>query len=122
MLKEKDMIKVHLYDASNREIKTRNYNKVFEVFDKNGKLGIDWNTERSPYICRGEIFTPFEVFAPSVTFENIETNESYYFSNIKNELEKISQPKRSALERPGKMATFPLTMASQKRKVNKVRI
>lgn len=64
--------------------------KVFEVCYKNGKLGIDWNTERSPYICRGEIFTPFEVFAPSVTFENIETNESYYFSNIKNELEKIS--------------------------------
>lgn len=32
------------------------------------------------------------------------------------------QPKRSALERLGKMATFPLTMASQKRKVNKVRI
>ena len=89
-IKEKDMINVHLYDTSNREIKTRNYNKVFEVCYKNGKLGIDWNTERSPYICRGEIFTPFEVFAPSVTFENIETNESYYFSNIKNELEKIS--------------------------------
>lgn len=31
MLKEKDMINVHLYDTSNREIKTRNYNKVFEV-------------------------------------------------------------------------------------------
>ena len=64
--------------------------KFLRFVTKTEKLGIDWNTERSPYICRGEIFTPFEVFAPSVTFENIETNESYYFSNIKNELEKIS--------------------------------
>ena len=90
MLKEKDMIKVHLYDTSNREIKTRNYNKIFEVYEKNGKLGIDWNTERSPYICKCEEFTPFETFAVFVTFENIETGENYHFSNIKNSIEKTA--------------------------------
>lgn len=83
-MKANDIIKVHLYDTSNKEIKTRNYDKVFKVYEKNGKLGIDWNTERSPYICKGDIFTPFETFAQSVLFENIETGERFYFSNIEN--------------------------------------
>lgn len=36
MLKENDLVKVHLYGCSNKEIKTRNYNKVFRVYSKNG--------------------------------------------------------------------------------------
>lgn len=83
-MKTNDMIKVHLYDTSNREIKTRNYDKVFPVYEKNGKLGIDWNTGRSPYTCKGDVFTSFETFAPSVIFENIKTGELFHFSSIKN--------------------------------------
>ncbi len=83
-MKTNDTIKVHLYDTSSREIKTRNYGKVFSVYEKNGKLGIDYNTERSPYTCKGDTFTPFETFAQSVIFENIETGELFHFSNIEN--------------------------------------
>lgn len=83
-MRTNDIIKVHLYDLSNKEIKTRNYDKTFCVYEKNGKLGIDWNTEKLPYSCNGEIFAPFETFAPSVIFENVETRELFHFSNIKN--------------------------------------
>lgn len=83
-MKTNDTIKVHLYDSSNREIRTRNYDKTFFVYEKNGKLGIDWNTEKSPYTCNGDVFTPFETFAQSVIFENVETKELFYFSNIEN--------------------------------------
>lgn len=48
-MKTNDTIKVHLYDLSNKEIKTKNYGKTFYVYEKNGKLGIDWNTEKLPY-------------------------------------------------------------------------
>lgn len=40
MLKEKDMIKVHLYDTSNREIKTRNYNRVLRFVTKTENLAL----------------------------------------------------------------------------------
>lgn len=83
-MKTNDTIKVHLYDLSNREIRNRNYDKTFCVYEKNGKLGIDWNTEKSPYTCKGDVFTPFETFAQSVIFENIETGEFFHFSNIEN--------------------------------------
>lgn len=83
MLKVNDKVKVHMYDICNREIKTRNYGTVFTVKEVNGKLGIDWNTEKSPTTCNGEVFTPFETFAPTVLFENIENEKIYYWSNIK---------------------------------------
>ena len=86
MLKANDKIKVHLYDTSNREIHTRHINTVFTVYEKAGKLGIDWNTERSPYTCRGDIFTPFYTFASNVIFEDVETGENYHFSNIENDI------------------------------------
>lgn len=82
-MKANDMIKVHMY-SGNTEIKTRNFDKVFKVYEKNGKLGIDWNTERSPYTCKGDVFTPFETFAHTVIFENIETGVLYHFDNISN--------------------------------------
>ncbi len=78
-MKTSDMIKVHLYDMNNKEIKTRSYDKIFIVHEKDGKLGIDWNT-----------FTPFETFASSVIFENIETGELFFFSNIENTVVKIA--------------------------------
>lgn len=52
-MKTNDMIKVHLYDTNNREMKTRNYDKVFHVYKKNGKLGIDYNTEKKPIYLQG---------------------------------------------------------------------
>lgn len=89
-MKTNDTIKVHLYDLHNKEIQTRNYSKVFHVYEKAGKLGIDWNTEKLPYSCNGEIFAPFETFAPSVIFENIETGELFHFSNIENAVVRIA--------------------------------
>jgi hypothetical protein len=89
-MKANDTIKVHLYDSSNREIRTRNYDKTFCVYEKNGKLGIDWNAEKSLYTCKGDTFAPFETFAPSVIFENIETGELFHFSNIENAVVRIA--------------------------------
>lgn len=83
MLKINDKVIVHMYDTCNREIKTRNYGTVFTVREVNGKLGIDWNTEQKITTCNGEVFTPFETFAPTVLFENIENEKIYYWSNIK---------------------------------------
>lgn len=90
MMKANDKIKVHLYDTSNKEIKTRNCDQVFTVYEKNGKLGIDYNTERSAYTCKGDIFTPFETFASTVIFENVETGELFHWSNIENSIVKVS--------------------------------
>ena len=89
MLKANDKIKVHLYDAINRHIKTRHINTVFTVYEKNGTLGIDWNTGQSPYLCKGDIFIPFETFANTVIFENVKTGEKYHFSNTKNAVIKV---------------------------------
>lgn len=85
-MKTNDKIKVHLYDSSNREIQTRHVDTVFTVYEKNGKLGIDYNTERSPYTCKGEIFTPFDTFANTVIFENVKTGKLYHWDNISNSI------------------------------------
>lgn len=69
------MVKVHLYDTAGKEIKTQNFDKIFRVYEKNGKLGIDWNTEKKPYCCNGEIFIPLEDFAPTVIFEDVDNDE-----------------------------------------------
>ena len=66
-MKINDKIKVHLFDTNNKEIKTRNFDKVFTVCEENGKLGIYWTEE----------FAPFESFAPSVKFEIMETFRTY---------------------------------------------
>lgn len=86
MLKVNDKVKVHMYDTCNREIKTRNYGTVFTVKEVNGKLGIDWNTEKSPTTYNGEVFAPFETFAPTVLFENVENGKKYHWSNTKNRI------------------------------------
>lgn len=86
MLTEKSKIKVHLYSGKN-EIITRNHNKIFEVYKKGGKLGIDWNTAQSPYSCGGEVFSPFETFASTVIFEDVETQKTYHYSNLTQSVE-----------------------------------
>ena len=84
MIKANDKIKVHLYGCDNKEIKTRKYDEVFTVYEQNGKLGIDWNTERSPYTCKGEVFNPFETFASTIIFEDVENGNLYRWDNITN--------------------------------------
>lgn len=86
MLKVNDKIRVHMYDSSKREIKTRDYGAVFTVREVNGKLGIDWNTEKSLTTCDGEVFTPFETFSHSVIFENVENGKKYHWSNAENRI------------------------------------
>lgn len=79
-----DTIRVHIY-TENMEIRTRNYDKIFNVFEKNGELGIDWHTEKA------DPFAPFRTFAPNVIFENETTHEKYYFDAIKGQVEKIPE-------------------------------
>lgn len=80
MLKKNDKIKVHLFDTNHKEIKTRNFDKIFTVTEESGKIGIYWNEDE---------FEPFEHFCYSVQFENIETGEMFH-NNTKDELEKIA--------------------------------
>lgn len=88
-LKVNDKVKVRIYGTDGKAIKTRNFDKIFAVYEKNGKMGIDYNTEQNPYTCKGDIFTPFETFATTVIFENVETGEKFHFSNIKNVVIKV---------------------------------
>ena len=88
MLQVNDKVKVHIY-RDGKEIETRHHDTVFTVYEKNGKLGIDWNTDHSPYTCGGDIFCPFRTFAQCVIFENIENGKKYHFSNILNTLERL---------------------------------
>ena len=83
-LQENDMVKVHMYDHTGREIHTNNYDKLFKVYEHDGKLGIDWTENQ---------FTPFEHFAYSVIFENVETGKTFYFDNISNSV--VEQHKES---------------------------
>lgn len=86
MLKVNDKVVVHMYDTCNREIKTRNYGTVFTVYEKNGNLGIDWNTNKSPTTSNGDVFVPFESFSYTVIFENVETEKKYHWSNTEDRI------------------------------------
>ncbi|MCM1083323.1 MAG: hypothetical protein NC428_07585 [Clostridium sp.] len=85
---EKAFVKVHMYGTDGQEIKTENYGKSFEVYEKNGKLGIDWN---EGYQHAEDVFVPFEAFTSSVIFENAETGTKFSFNTIKNDIEIISK-------------------------------
>lgn len=77
-LKSGDRIKVHIYSdlAHTREIHTDNFGQIFEVYKKNGKLGIDWmkdskSATRVWYDSDG--FTPLDSFSSvTVIFEKVE--------------------------------------------------
>ena len=58
-----DIVFIHFHDVNGREFKTRDYGHPHPVYEENGKTGV--------YCGEGENkkFTPFENFAPSVTFE-----------------------------------------------------
>ena len=94
MLQENSKVKVYIcnhqtFPEIGDEVKTRNSGVIFEVKKHNGKLGIDYNTSRSPYTCNGEIFTPFETFSWNVIFEDVENGKQYHYSNITGNLEEI---------------------------------
>ncbi len=94
MLKENSKVKVYLcnhqtFPEIRDEVKTRSSGVIFKVKKHNGRLGIDYNTRRSPYTCKGETFTPFETFASNVIFEDVGTGKQYHYSNITGSLEKI---------------------------------
>lgn len=58
-------IKVHIFSPVGREIVTRNFDKVFDVYKKDGRLGIDWVE-----------FVPLESFSTgngSVVFEEVDS-------------------------------------------------
>lgn len=88
-------VKVHMY-SDNREVKTKKFNEIFDVYEKGGKYGIDWNTERSPYTCRGDVFTPFETFAPSVIFEDVESGKFYHYNNFTNSIVEVYKQNKNA--------------------------
>lgn len=89
-MKVNDKVIVHMYDTNNKEIETRQYRKVFTVYKKNEKLGIDWNTEKNPYSFNDDTFTPFETFSHNVIFENVETGERFHFDTISNSIKKTA--------------------------------
>lgn len=90
MLNENSKVKVHMYSGKS-EIKTRNHGRIFQVKKQNGKYGIDWNTEHSPYTCNGEAFTPFDTFSHSVIFEDVESGKHYHYSNISENMVELKE-------------------------------
>lgn len=61
-LKINDKVKVRIYGTDGKAIKTKNFDEVFTVCEKNGKLGIYWTEE----------FTPFESFCNTEFLKQIE--------------------------------------------------
>ncbi|RGU26146.1 hypothetical protein DWW89_06815 [Agathobacter rectalis] len=64
--------------------------RLFACTKKPENLELIGTQKKSPYTCKGDAFAPFETFAPSVIFENIETGELFHFSNIKNAVVRIA--------------------------------
>lgn len=65
MIQNGSKIKIHIYDMSKKEIKTRVFNKVFTVYECGGVLGVDWTADQ---------FTPLTAFATvnnTVVFEGV---------------------------------------------------
>lgn len=95
MLKKNDRITVHFINHWSykvpTETRTRITGVVFEIKEKNGKLGFDGNPEKSPYTCRGDVFTPFSAYATSVIFQNVKTGDLYRFSNIQADIVKVNE-------------------------------
>lgn len=89
-MKVNDKIRVHIYGTDKKEIQTRHINTVFAVYEKNGKLGIDWSTKIRSSARKYDPFVPFEAFSPTVIFENVETKELYHFDNMSNSVVRVA--------------------------------
>ena len=94
MLKEGSKITVHFINhwmhPEPTEEKTSQTGIIYTVKSINNKLGFDGNTQKSPYTCRGEVFTPFSVYSWSVIFRNVKTGHIYRYSAIKKRLEDVT--------------------------------
>lgn len=66
-LKINDKIKVRIYGTDGKVIKTNNFDEVFTVCEKDGKLGIYWTEE----------FAPFDSFCNTEFLKQIETLEIF---------------------------------------------
>jgi ATP-dependent RNA circularization protein (DNA/RNA ligase family) len=84
-MKENAKVKVHLFDTVGKEIKTRNSEKVFTVYKKNGRYGIDWDIDSTS----GDAFVPLYHFTSSTVLEDISTGKKYYFDNIRRYMTEI---------------------------------
>lgn len=84
MLKVNNKIIVHIFGTDGKEIKTLDSNTAYTVCEKNGKLGINYNTERKQTTSDGDVFVPFKSFSYTVVFENVENGKKYYWSNAEN--------------------------------------
>ena len=97
MLKDGSKVTIHFINHWNyknpTETKTGYTGKVFTVKTENGKQGIDGNINRSPYTCKGELFTPFSVYAWTVIFKDENTGKLYRYSEIKKGLEDVTELK-----------------------------
>jgi len=94
MLKDGDKITVHFINhwmhKKPTEEKVNTTGIIFEVKTKNNKLGFDGNITKSPYTCKGDIFTPFQAYAWSVIFRNESTKELYRYSEMIKGLENVT--------------------------------
>lgn len=97
MLKTGSKITLHFINhwcyKAPTEIKTDYTGKIFTVKTENGKQGIDGNLNHSPYTCKGELFTPFNVYSWTVIFRNEKTGHLYRYSEIKKGLEDVTNLK-----------------------------
>ena len=103
MLRNGSKITMHFIDHCRHqnptEVKVGTTGMIFTVKTENGRLGFDGNINKSPYTCRGELFTPFSVYAWSVIFRNEKTGRLYRFSDIKNALEEVTDLKDGYIDR-----------------------
>ena len=82
-LKVFDQVKVHIYADSDHkyEIRTRNIDKVFLVYELGGELGINWNIELNCTSNNGNAFIPLTSFSETtVVFEKVGTLEPYHIT------------------------------------------
>ena len=76
MIRKNSKVKVHFYDERGNKIKTRVYEKVFDVVEEKKQIGIMWKEK-------------FKAFAPAVHFENVRTGTKYFSNQITGKLERI---------------------------------
>lgn len=95
VLKDGTKVTMHWINHWMHEVPTEDTPKkyagqVYEVKTVNGKQGIDGNPEQNPYTCRGNIFTPFSIYAWTIIFKAEDTGRLYRYDNIKNGLEDVT--------------------------------
>ena len=96
MLRENNKVKVHFCNPSKfpsfeGETLTNIHNTIFEVKKQNGTLGIDYNSNQHITINNGELFTPFPSFSWNVIFEDIETGNLYYYSDLTRKIAQVQE-------------------------------